>query len=118
MASWTCPACEERVDTIYAVCWKCGTRPDGTKDPDFESGLAERDYPPADAALLKHYRCPRCDHDQAEVETVRAATGFLSRILDVETARFQAVTCTRCTYTELFKADKNRLADILELIAG
>ena len=115
---WECPNCAEAVEDTYRVCWKCGTTPSGEKDPDFQKGLAERDHSPPDAALLGRYRCPKCGHDDGEIEVVRAASGFLSKILDVETARFSAVTCKRCRYTEFFKADKSRLADIFDLIAG
>lgn len=32
---WTCPKCNTTLGHMYSVCWKCGTAPDGTPDPDF-----------------------------------------------------------------------------------
>jgi hypothetical protein len=32
---WTCPNCGATVDAGFDVCWKCGTSPDGTRDPTF-----------------------------------------------------------------------------------
>lgn len=115
---WQCPNCKEKVEDTYRVCWACGTTPEGEKDPDFQAGVAEREYPPAQAAVLKNYRCARCGHDAAEIEVVRAATGWLSKLIDVDAARFSAVTCERCRHTEFFKAEPSRLKDIFDLLAG
>jgi hypothetical protein len=34
---WTCPKCGTKVDAAFDVCWQCGTAPDGTEDPTFET---------------------------------------------------------------------------------
>jgi Putative prokaryotic signal transducing protein len=35
MTQWTCPGCGEKVDGSFAICWQCGTTPEGVEDPDF-----------------------------------------------------------------------------------
>ena len=32
---WRCPKCRSKVDDSFAVCWQCGTTPEGVEDPDF-----------------------------------------------------------------------------------
>lgn len=32
---WTCPKCGSKVDPSFAVCWNCGTSPEGIEDPNF-----------------------------------------------------------------------------------
>lgn len=32
--AWKCPECAEQVDDRFDRCWKCGTTPDGIRDPD------------------------------------------------------------------------------------
>jgi len=32
---WTCPKCASPVTHDFAVCWNCGTTPDGVEDPTF-----------------------------------------------------------------------------------
>jgi hypothetical protein len=32
---WTCPKCQNKVDSTFEVCWACGTTPDGVEDPKF-----------------------------------------------------------------------------------
>ena len=62
-----------------------------------------------------NYRCPKCGHNQCEVGEIRAAGGFWSKIFDVEGQRFTNVVCTRCRYTEFFKADSSMLGNIFDL---
>lgn len=52
------------------------------------------------------FRCDKCGHTECEIGEVRAAGSTLSRIFDVEREAFTAVTCGRCGYTELYKADR------------
>lgn len=32
---WTCPKCAATVDSMFDVCWQCGTSKDGVEDPNF-----------------------------------------------------------------------------------
>jgi hypothetical protein len=43
---WTCPTCNESHGAAFAVCWRCGTSRDGTRDTDF---VVETD--PADSLI-------------------------------------------------------------------
>ncbi len=115
---WQCPSCKETVDESLSACWNCGTSPDGVSDPAFKKALLERDHSAEQADFLAKYRCPKCGHQGAEIETIRAASGLVSKLLHLESARFEAVTCRRCRYTELYKADRNTLRDILATLAG
>ena len=54
---WICPKCSAEVDAGFEVCWACGTRYDGTSDPNFEVATApivETDHvdPPSPWAAL------------------------------------------------------------------
>ena len=64
---------------------------------------------------LTSYQCIRCKHNSCELGELYAAGGFWSKIFDVEGRKFSTVTCDRCKHTELFKADKNTLANIFDL---
>jgi len=61
-----------------------------------------------------NYRCPKCGHDRYETGEIRTTGGFFTKIFDIQNVRFTTVTCSRCRYTELFKADSNRLEDIFD----
>lgn len=32
---WQCPNCNEQLEPQFESCWKCGTRPDGEREPEF-----------------------------------------------------------------------------------
>lgn len=60
------------------------------------------------------FSCPKCGHTDYEVDQFRATGGILSKIFDVQRQRFTTVTCGRCRYTELFKAESGLLGDIFD----
>jgi predicted nucleic-acid-binding Zn-ribbon protein len=115
---WKCPNCAEGLDDTYHLCWHCGSNPEGAVDPDFKRSLLERDHSAEEAEMLSTFKCAKCGHQGAEVETVRAAAGLFSKLLHIESARFEAVTCSRCRYTEFYKADRSALRDIFAAFGG
>jgi len=57
--------------------------------------------------------CPKCGHEDAEVDEV-ATTGMgLTRLFDLQNRRFQVVTCTNCGYMEFYRGrDADVVADL------
>ncbi len=64
------------------------------------------------------YTCPKCSGAEFETGEIRAAGGFWSKIFDVQSRRFSTVTCTRCRYTEIYKADTSMLGNIFDLFTN
>lgn len=60
------------------------------------------------------YRCPKCENTDCEVSEFRATGGFLTKVFDIQSKKFTTVTCTRCKYTEIFKADSSMLGNIFD----
>lgn len=65
-----------------------------------------------------NYICPKCSGGQYDVGELRAAGGFWSKIFDVQGQRFTTVTCKRCKYSELFKADSSKLGNIFDFFTN
>ena len=65
-----------------------------------------------------NYTCPRCSNHSYEIGELRAAGGFWSKIFDVQGRRFTTVSCKRCRYTELYKADSSTLGNIFDLFTN
>ena len=65
-----------------------------------------------------NYTCPKCSSMQCDVGELRGAGGFWSKIFDVQSQRFTTVSCTRCRFTEVYKADKSNLEDIFDLFTS
>lgn len=64
------------------------------------------------------YVCPKCGNAQYETDEFRATGGFLSKVFDVQSKRFTIVTCTRCKYTEIYKASSSMLGNIFDLFTN
>jgi predicted nucleic-acid-binding Zn-ribbon protein len=65
-----------------------------------------------------NFRCPKCANTTAETGELRAAGGFLSKVFDVQHRKFTTVTCSRCRYTEMYKADSSMLGNIFDLFTN
>jgi len=61
-----------------------------------------------------NYKCPKCRNTQCDIDEFRATGGFLTKVFDVQTKKFTTVTCSRCKYTEIFKADSSMLGNIFD----
>jgi uncharacterized protein len=60
------------------------------------------------------YKCLKCsggDYTKSEVSTTG---GTWSRMFDYSSNFFTAITCSKCGYTELFRANSTGLKDLLD----
>ena len=64
------------------------------------------------------YRCPKCGNTRYETGQISTAGGFWSKIFDVQHKKFTTVTCDRCKYTEIYKADTSALGNIFDLFTN
>ena len=61
-----------------------------------------------------NFKCAKCDNTSYDVGQFRATGGILTKIFDVQTKKFTTVTCTRCHYTEIYRADSSMLGNIFD----
>ena len=66
--------------------------------------------------LSDHWQCPRCGHEYYEVDEIRTTGNGFSRFLDIQNRKFSAVTCKKCTYTELYKAETSQLENVFDFL--
>lgn len=64
------------------------------------------------------YQCPKCTHDRYEADQFRATGGFWTKILDIQNKKFTTVSCRKCRYTEIYKADTSQMEDIFDWFTG
>ena len=60
------------------------------------------------------YECPKCGNRDYELGQLRATGNFLSKIFDIQSKKFTTVTCSRCKYTEIYKAQSSMLGNIFD----
>ena len=64
------------------------------------------------------YKCPKCDSREYETDQFRATGSFLSKLFNIQTKRFTTVTCSKCTYTEIYKADQSMLGNVFDFFTN
>ena len=70
--------------------------------------------------MSKHanWQCPKCANDEFEAGQFRAVGGAVSRLFDLQNRKFTTVSCTRCGFTEVYKADSSALGKVFDLFTG
>jgi uncharacterized protein len=64
------------------------------------------------------YVCPKCGNRDYNSETISTTGGILSRIFNLQHKKFTALTCKRCTYTELYKTESSKIENVFDFITG
>jgi predicted nucleic-acid-binding Zn-ribbon protein len=64
------------------------------------------------------YTCPKYKNTQCEVDEFRATGGFLTKIFDIQSKRFTTVTCTRRSYTEIYKTKSSMLGNVFDFFTN
>jgi predicted nucleic-acid-binding Zn-ribbon protein len=66
----------------------------------------------------KQYICPKCGNNEYEADQFQATGGNFAKLFDVQNKKFITVTCKRCGYTELYKAQSSSGWDVLDFLIG
>ena len=73
-------------------------------------------FSPRDEIMVAtNLHCAKCANQEYETSEFRATDGFLSKIFDIQSRKITTVTCIRCKYTEIYKADSRALGNIFDL---
>lgn len=62
------------------------------------------------------WRCSKCGNTENEMDQMQTTGGNFAKLFDVQNKRFITVTCTRCGYTELYKAESSAGMNILDFL--
>ncbi len=68
--------------------------------------------------MTGNWRCPKCGNESYETDQFQATGGTFSKLFDIQNKRFTTVSCTRCRYTEIYKADVSEIENILDFFIG
>ena len=64
------------------------------------------------------YRCPKCGYEYYDHDQFQATGGNLAKIFDVQNKRFVTVSCRRCGFTELYRAQSSDVWNVLDFLLG
>jgi len=66
----------------------------------------------------ENWHCPKCQNREFETDQFAATGGGLTKLFDIQSKKFTTVTCTRCMYTELYKAETSTIGNILDFFTN
>lgn len=107
-----CAECGAKASPAWSFCRSCNASLDDARPP--EEGV--EGILPEDAPTFEESGCPKCGHDEAEVDEVATTGTGPSRLFDVQNRRFTVVSCTNCGYSELYRGQDADV--ILDLFLG
>ncbi len=108
-----CPECGSKASADWSF---CRSREASLADAEPVDGLVVREdgeNVDLSEAVGGETGCPKCGHDEAEVDTVTTTGDGFSRLFDVQSRRFRTVSCTRCGHTEFYRGrTPNEVVDL------
>lgn len=66
----------------------------------------------------KQYVCAKCGNQSFESDQFQATGGNFAKIFDIQNKKFITISCRRCGYTELYKANSDSGWNILDFLMG
>lgn len=66
----------------------------------------------------ENWECTKCHNYEFETDQFAATGGGLTKIFDIQNKKFTTVSCTRCGYTEIYKAETNSLENIFDFFTN
>ncbi len=67
---------------------------------------------------MTSYACAKCGCTDYSRNEIRTEGGWLSAAFDVSTHRFTAVSCTRCGYTEFYRANASGGSQLFDFLVS
>lgn len=64
------------------------------------------------------YVCAKCGNNIFENDQFQATGGTFAKMFDVQNKKFITVSCTKCGYTELYKATTSDGGNVLDFLFG
>jgi predicted nucleic-acid-binding Zn-ribbon protein len=65
-----------------------------------------------------NWNCPKCQNREFETGQFAATGGGFTKFFNIQNKKFTTVTCTRCKYTEIYKAETSTLGNVLDFFTN
>lgn len=66
----------------------------------------------------KQFSCEKCGHNHYVSDQFQATGGNVAKIFDVQNKKFITVSCARCGFTELYRAETSDGWNVLDFLIG
>ncbi len=103
-----CPECGAKAPASWSFCRECQSSLSAAEA--WEEQATPADLPGAE---IGESGCPKCGHEEAEVDEIATSGAGLSRLFDIQNRKFRVVTCTNCGFSELYRGrDQDVIIDL------
>jgi predicted nucleic-acid-binding Zn-ribbon protein len=65
-----------------------------------------------------NYKCVKCGHTECDVEESRTSRSLLGSMFGVDSAKYTAIVCRRCSYTEFYSGRVSAGEQALDFFVG
>lgn len=67
----------------------------------------------------KSFTCAKCGNKKADIDNIRTTGSGFTRYFNIQNRKFVAISCSKCGYTEFYKAERTSGAsNVLDFITG
>lgn len=63
--------------------------------------------PPEPSLDRDGHGCPKCGHEETEVDEISTTGSGLSKYFDIQNRRFTVISCANCGYSEMYKGQSS-----------
>ena len=65
---------------------------------------------------MSSWKCSKCGYEEYEKYQFQATGGNFAKIFDVQNKKFITISCKKCGYTELYKANTSAGMNIFDFL--
>lgn len=65
---------------------------------------------------MANYKCVKCGYEEFESDQFQATGGNFAKIFDVQNKKFTTISCKKCGYTELYRANTDSGMNIIDFL--
>lgn len=65
-----------------------------------------------------NWQCPKCNNRDFETAELSGTGGPFSKFFNIQNQKFTTVTCTQCTYTEMYKEESSTIGNVLDFFGN
>lgn len=65
-----------------------------------------------------NWQCCKCKNLDFETDRFTATGGFLTKFFNIQSKKFTTVTCTACSYTEMYKTETSTLGNVFDFFGN
>ncbi|MBE0667908.1 MAG: GTP-binding protein [Bacteroidales bacterium] len=64
------------------------------------------------------YTCPKCGSRRYRLNEIRVAYSLLTQIFNIQGAKYSAIICEKCSYTELYNVPVKKITSVFDFFVG